>query len=132
MKGPADPTLVEHVRRLRHDLGKYVSLQVRWLGDDPDPAALREALVQDLAHTRRGPDGSRTAPQVWAEFRSRLIEALPGNARVYAIESAMVQIEALLPHLGALDDAQVDAGVAAGAEVSAACRALLGELLGEG
>jgi hypothetical protein len=59
----ARTALVEHLAVLRHDLGKYVSLQVRW--SDGDPAMLREALTADLLETRRGPSGTSDAAEIW-------------------------------------------------------------------
>jgi hypothetical protein len=61
----------------RHDLGKYTSLNLRFLAPDADDAALREALLADLTQTRRGPDGApEPAPAVWAACRARLGAAL--------------------------------------------------------
>lgn len=75
--------LTDHVGRLKHDLGKYVSLQARWLGEDASTADRRKALEADLLSTRRGPDGSHAATSVWDEFRPGLVGAgdLGGGAR---------------------------------------------------
>ena len=58
--------------RLKHDLGKYISLQARWLPVHADAQALRDALVSDLLHTRRGPAGSEPAAEVWAPYEAQL------------------------------------------------------------
>lgn len=127
MSGGAELSLVEHVRRLRHDLGKYVSLQVRWLGEAPSPDALRQALCEDLLRTRRGPAGARSAPEVWGDFRERLLRELPSDPHVQAIEADAQAIEALLPALvsGDASGAMVEEGARAAARISAATRALL-------
>ena len=63
----------EHVARLKHDLGKYIAFRQNWLADEADEDALRQALVADLHHTRRGPAGSVDAQTVWREFRPPLL-----------------------------------------------------------
>lgn len=90
----------------RHDLGKYVSLNLRFLAPDAEPAAVREALLADLTQTRRGPSGAlESAPEVWAACRARLgdVGAAPELAEV---DAAIKQIQSSLP---ALVDDQLDA-----------------------
>lgn len=70
-------SVAEAASRARHDLGKYVCFQVRWLPEDADDDALRGALRDDLLRTRRGPQGEEGAAQVWAGFRAELKDA-PG------------------------------------------------------
>lgn len=117
--------LSEPLARLRHDLGRYVSLQVRWLGDDPDPDALREALAADLLQTRRGPSGAVDALAVWGELRPALAE-LAGDPDFARIEVGMAGVARAIDGLraGDLDRDGVRRGAAAAAEVADACRAL--------
>jgi len=61
--------LLEHTSRLKHDLGKYIALQQRWLGPDAPEAEREIALRADLLETRRGPSGSVDAATVWQGFR---------------------------------------------------------------
>lgn len=69
--------LRDHAARIKHDLGKYVAFQARWLDEGADPEDLREALAADLLATRRGPEGSVDVLTVWAGFRAPLVgEAL--------------------------------------------------------
>ena len=53
--------LAASVRRLRHDLGKSMSLQLRFAGADADAEILADALRDDVLQTRRGPRGTRSA-----------------------------------------------------------------------
>ena len=62
----------EYLVRLKHDLGKYIAFQVRYLPPGASASERREALAADLLGTRRGPEGVRDAPSVWAEFRATL------------------------------------------------------------
>ncbi|MCB9669987.1 MAG: hypothetical protein H6736_21210 [Alphaproteobacteria bacterium] len=95
----------EHVARLKHDLGKYIRFRQNWLSAEAGEDEVRAALVADLHHTRRGPDGSVDAQSVWAEFRPVLLgetELLgatfpAADARVQAVERAMVRLAALEP-----------------------------------
>ena len=87
----------------RHDLGKYVSLNLRFLAPEADRAALREALLADLTQTRRGPSADESAPEVWAACRGGLPLAAP---EVQQIDAAIQHIQSSLPALinDALDD----------------------------
>jgi len=55
--------------RVRHDLGKYVHLEARWLDHEAPVEELREALAHDLLRTRRGPQGDEDCVQLWARLR---------------------------------------------------------------
>ena len=128
--------LADHVLRLNHDLGKYVSLQVRWLGEDPSIEDLRRAVEADLLSTRRGPDGSRSATSVWAEFRPGLVgEAdlvggarvdLSGDPDVVTLDQNMGVISKLAAALGSpsADTEAVERGVEAARVVAETCRSL--------
>lgn len=57
--------LADHLARVRHDLGKYVALQVRSVGEGATDEVLRQALASDLLATRSGPAGVADAIAVW-------------------------------------------------------------------
>lgn len=108
----------------RHDLGKYVSLNLRFLAPDADRAAQREALLADLTQTRRGPGGGvESAPEVWAACRGGLPAAAP---EVLQVDAAMKHIQSSLPALMAdrLDDDALAALAQAARGVTAALTAL--------
>lgn len=108
----------------RHDLGKYVSLNLRFLAPDADRAAQREALLADLTQTRRGPGGGvESAPEVWAACRGGLPAAAP---EVLQVDAAMKHIQSSLPALLAdsLDDDALTALAQAARGVTAALTAL--------
>lgn len=152
MATPADPLselpsgarepLRDHLSRLRHDLGKYVSLQVRWLGEGADPGALRQALAADLLETRRGPQEVTDAPTLWAQLRPALageapleggvIVDLSADADFRRLDEAMVRIAEVVRDLrSGVDGPQtVAAGIEAAQIVSGACRALWSRLQG--
>jgi len=58
---------------MKHDLAKYLTLNQRWLATNPTVSELRLALRDDLLETRRGPNGSRDAWQVWQDFGPELL-----------------------------------------------------------
>lgn len=105
----SDP-LREAVARARHDLGKYVAMNQRWLGDAPPASELREALVADLLETRSGPRGKDDAVAVWAALRPDL-EPLAPDADLAAVDAHVAAIAEALPALasGALPDAALAA-----------------------
>ncbi len=59
----------EAADRVRHDLGKYVHLEARWLDHEAPVEELREALAHDLLRTRRGPHGDEDCVRLWARLR---------------------------------------------------------------
>jgi hypothetical protein len=63
---PAEKSAVLPVlARLRHDLGKYVALQLRSLPADAPDAEILAALRADVLETRKGPTGSVDALGLW-------------------------------------------------------------------
>lgn len=126
--------LPELTARLKHDLGRYVALQCRWLDDHADADALRAALIDDLTATRRGPDGTQTAVQVWAPFAAALTGGAPllgvsvdlaHDPDVRRLMAAMARIGDLLPALSdATDVGTLEGGREAALAVADACRAL--------
>ena len=65
-------SVLEAAARARHDLGKYISFQARWVEPGAPVEALRDALREDLLRTRKGPDGVVTAAALWRELREPL------------------------------------------------------------
>lgn len=94
--------------RLKHDLGKYVAFQQRWLGDDPDPTELLDALRADLLATRRGPEGEVSAVDVWGAARPALLGERPvdgihvdlrHDADVVELTAQVSELESWMPEL---------------------------------
>lgn len=128
--------LADHLSRLRHDLGRYVGLQVAWLGPEPAPEALREALAADLLATRRGPSGTVDAGTVWRELRPGLVGDAPldhggtvdlrGDPDLERLDAAMREVVAVAEALRAdrADEAALRRGADAARAAAEACRAL--------
>ncbi|MCB9745547.1 MAG: hypothetical protein H6740_23410 [Alphaproteobacteria bacterium] len=112
----------EAARRAKHDLGKYVAFEARWLPEDAPDAEWVEALRADLLHTRRGPEGSEGAASIWARLRP----SLPECAEVQAVDARVIEItensSALLS--GELRRPQLDALAAAARDIAAQLAAL--------
>jgi hypothetical protein len=118
---------VHAARRLAHDVGKYVRFgapDVR----ERDPEELRARLRRDLLSTRNGADGSASALQVFAEWKSEEGEALllaPELSPLAAdVERAVDALAALLPALETADRAGLEALDDAALALSRAARAL--------
>jgi len=101
---PADQLdrLVETLACVRHDLGKYLTLGVRFAGEEPGEHDLREALRSDLLRTARRPSGDEAAWQVWGRVRPAGLDDDPDvrriDAGIAALEAADldVPLEALI------------------------------------
>jgi len=140
--GAQDPgqqqELLEYVERLRHDLGKYIAFQLRWLPAQPSTEELRLALVADLAQTHRSAAQVESGPQIWRRSRPALVgEApLPGGALadlsadpdLRAIDEAMAVIGELIPQLEHAGLRQLQAGAIAARAVASALSRLRGRL----
>ncbi len=121
--------LLEHTRRLKHDLGKYVRFQGRWLAPDAGLDARREALAADLLHTRRGPDGSVDALEVWDDFREglegvdhpALMRVREGMAALEPVVAALRAAEAVN---AAVEPSVIEAGERAAEDVADGVRQL--------
>ncbi len=92
-------SLLEAAARARHDLGKYVAFQARWLEPGATAEALRDALREDLLRTRKGPDGVVDAATLWRELRAPLAPA--GVERVDALMATLAVRAATLDTLDA-------------------------------
>ncbi len=90
--------LVEQLADLRHDLGKYVCFETRFVGVEAAEPDLRDALRADLLRTRCGRDAegreaTETAWALWARLR-------PGTL---AGDPDITEIDALIGRLQAAD-----------------------------
>jgi len=63
MSGPTS-NLHELALRIAHDLGKYATLQARWLAPDAPFGEQVDAARADLLRTASGPDGTRDAASI--------------------------------------------------------------------
>ena len=120
-----DPTVPDALDRLRHDLGKAIVRQVTWLGPDPDPHELREALAADLLATRRSPAGTVGAVALFDKL-SPALGTLPRDEDWRRLDDAMNEIRAISGALegGTASDEDVARGARAARAVADACRAL--------
>lgn len=109
----------EATQRARHDLGKYICFEARWLPDHADAAALRQALAQDLLKTRAGPSGTTDAITLWAQLKPTLPPAEIGE-----IDGWMQQLDQAARHLDTLDTPALWQTAALARKVAEALRAL--------
>lgn len=113
--------------RARHDLGKYVCFETRWLGDDADEASLRSALQADLLHTRRSPSGDFDVAAVWADVRTDIIAGAAADGAgpdLAAIDARVAALAALALRLDALSLAELRNVALAARSLAEAVRAL--------
>ncbi len=68
LRGEELEELVEDLSELRHDLGKYIGFECRFVGEDGETEALRAALRTDLLQTHRGRRGVESCWQLWARL----------------------------------------------------------------
>ena len=94
-------------RDAKHDLGKYVAFQLRWLPPQAGAAELLEALRADVLETRRGPGGAESAPAIWARLRPGLEALGPGDPDLAAVDAAVAALAEAAPGIasGCLDEA---------------------------
>ena len=118
-----DATLAELLDDLRHDLAKYLSLPLRMLPRDAEPAALRAALADALWHTRRSGGRSTPARELYARARAELLETKADPARLRALDQAVARAlawEGALARDAPLPRAQIEADLSAvGVELEA-------------
>lgn len=122
------PASAVHAAQIKHDLGKYIAFQIRWVDASAPLDERREALSADLLATRRGPEGTRDAVSVWAEIRG----PVAGEPESSEIDARMARIAALLPALadGSADEARVSEGFADALAVAELCRTMHRRLAG--
>jgi len=119
--------LVEDLSDLRHDLGKYVCFETRFVGIDALEPALREALRADLERTRcrRMPSGEELTETAWALWARLRPSALAEDPDVAEIDGLVAELEAA--------DLDADlAGLRETAEVALAVSAITRRLLDRG
>ena len=88
----------EAADRVRHDLGKYVHLEARWLGEDSTESEYREALRTDLLRTRRGPNGDEDFRTLWSRLRPS-VESFDTRE----VDEVVAALALDVPRLGELD-----------------------------
>ena len=77
--------LGEDLADLRHDLGKYVTFEVRFAGREAaETEALRAALQRDLLRTYSRQGADQAAWEVWARLRPALLDGDPDVAEIDA------------------------------------------------
>jgi hypothetical protein len=106
-------------RRVRHDLGKYVHLEARWLGEDADADELREALRTDLLRTRRGPEGHVGCVELWAQLRPTL-----SGVDVAEVDRLVESLGAAIPKLESYDLRRLRSVAEEARALADACRRL--------
>ena len=126
--------LIEWGFRLKHDLGKYVTMQQRWSGSEAGRGERIEALRVDLLETRRGTEEVCDVFEVWAEFRrvfygqlalcdgSKLDLALDPDlnrieVNIESLQSVVAQLQCGHPKVEVLE-----CGERATREIAEACR----------
>ena len=116
-------SLVELAHRAKHDLGKYIAFQVRWLPEEASDDELLTALRADLLATHSGADEVRGAVEIWAELAPAMREGFPAD-ELAALERSLERIAALSPGVregslerSVLEEARREA-IAVGAELS--------------
>ncbi len=125
-----------YLARIKHDLGKYIAFQIRWLPPDASFEERVAALRADLLETRRGPDGSIDACTLWMQLRPCLVGQEPidgvglvdlsNDDGVRALDQAMVVIAQVVAALNAhtTNEATLERGFEAAHAVAEACRTL--------
>lgn len=112
----------EAAETLRHDLGKYVCFEARWLDDSASEADLRAALANDLLRTRRTPSGELSAPQLYATLRPTLAGFDLGE-----VERCLAHIDAALPTLDTAPRAELLTLAHHARALAEACRHLVAQ-----
>lgn len=90
---------LELTARAKHDLGKYIAFESRWLPDDCSDNELLMALQSDILRTASSPSGVKSAFDIWRGLYSKLISAL-GSESVESVQELMAELEQFLPLLG--------------------------------
>lgn len=109
----------------RHDLGRAIALNLRWLPAAASDAELLDALRDDLLRTRTSRAGVEDAPTLWARLRPALAE-LGSDPDLQSVDSAMLTIADLAEKLraGAASRAELDTARVAAIRVSDALASL--------
>lgn len=83
--------LAELLADLAHDLGKHLNLPLAMLPPGAAPEEISEAFDRALRRTRHGPAGSRSARQLWGEFRQLTADRLRPLAAFTNLEEAVAK-----------------------------------------
>ena len=121
--------LVELLADIRHDLGKYICLEQRFLSSDASLDQRRAALIADVGQTRRSGETVETAMDLLARLRPAQLD---GDEDVDFIDAEMGLLSLLWQ---ATDPAGVERALAAVQAIARATRSLHGRALarvGEG
>ena len=113
--------LREAAARAKHDLGKYIAFQTRWLPESADHQEWTAALQADLLQTRRGPNGAESAVSIWERIRDEFGE-LEDDKDIAGVEAAFGTIRTLMPALEGGEITSQDAQVLAQASREVAGR----------
>ncbi len=89
----------EALTQARHDLGKYIALNLRWLPEEPTQEQLRAALLTDLRATRSGGGVQEDAWSLWQRLRPGLVDY-----NLQDLDARMERIQQALPALETLDE----------------------------
>ena len=89
---------VQAAERAKHDLGKYIAFQTRWLPSEASKEDWQEGLVSDLLQTRRGPAGTEDAVAVWRRLRLGFA-GMEAEPEVVAVDQAIAEIDGRLEDL---------------------------------
>ncbi len=83
--------LLDALFDLQHDLGKYLCQPLAWLPADASPQEVREAALQALLTTRKGPTGTLSADDLWQGFIDEVGEDLDGTQEWPNLEHAVAR-----------------------------------------
>lgn len=80
----------------KHDLGKYIAFESRWLSDDCSDEELIQALQSDILRTANSPSQVKSAFDIWEDIRPALVSAV-GAEQVGPVATLMNELEQYLP-----------------------------------
>ncbi len=83
----------------RHDLGKYIAFETRWVGESASGPDLLSALQADLLRTRSANGIEVDAVSLWQGLRVELEGLGDEDIDLEAVDRAMERIGARLPAL---------------------------------
>ncbi len=86
--------LLDELNAIRHDLGKYMVFETRFVGMDAAEADLRRALMADLQATRRRrlPDETESVETAWDVWRRLRPQGLDDDPDVVDIDRGIEQL----------------------------------------
>ena len=90
---------LEAASNARHDLGKYIAFELRWVGEAGEPADLLAALQSDVLRTRSADGLHVDAVGVWEQVRGGFRGMEDKGGHVRAVTEAMERIRLSVPGL---------------------------------